>query len=470
MKSVFTAAQTRQIDAALISTLGVPSLTLMELAGRSIATEVHRRFPHGKVAVFCGPGNNGGDGAVVARWLSLWGRDVGIWSMHPKSKESTTNLDLCRSMGLIPTTLEEVQDGAQVAIDALLGTGQHAAPRGAVKDAIAAINSIPDRVAVDIPTGLNADTGQPLGEAVQADLTITIGCWKPGLLAAPGSIIAGLVVEADIGFDLARRAGLSLPRPDTHLLEARDIDAWRPVIRSDDAKWDRGHVGIIGGGGASTLAAHGAFRGGAGLVTLFAPPSAWDALHGLWPEVILAAPNDLCTRRHRVLVIGPGLGVDQVDTVLDVWQHHPGPVVADADALTILAAHAHTRPTAYPRVITPHSAEAARLLGSDRTAVETNRFEAARALSKTGVTLLKGPHSLIAHDDIWVNPTGSAHLATAGTGDVLAGMVGGLLAAGLDGAQAAAVAAWDHGRAGERMPPGGTASDLVTALGHNRPA
>ena len=459
MKPVCTAAQTRALDHALITDLGMPSHTLMELAGHGAALAVHRRFPDGKVAIFCGPGNNGGDGAVIARWLRLWGRDVAIWALPPKTLDCETNLSLCAKMGMSAMSIEAVMSGAEVAVDALLGTGQVDAARGQIVDAIEAINSAPNKVSIDIPTGLNADTGQSLGPVVSADLTVTLGRWKPGLLASPGCVLAGEVAFVDIGLDLAHQSGLDLPQPDTHLLEEIDINRWRPRVRKQDAKWDRGHVGIIAGGGAATLAAHGAFRGGAGLVTLFAPKSTWESFHGLWPEVILATPDRLSARRHRVLVIGPGLGLDAVDTVL-----HPGPVVADADALTILSRHSHTTPCEYPRVITPHSAEAARLLGCERETVEASRFDTARALAADCVALLKGPNSLIASNEIWVNPTGSERLATAGTGDVLAGMIGGLLAAGLSPDRATAVAAWDHGAAASRMPVGGTASDLIAAL------
>ena len=309
MKPVCTAAQTRALDEALITALGMPSHTLMEVAGRNAAAELHQRFPDGKVAVFCGPGNNGGDGAVIARWLSLWGRDVAIWAMPPKTQDCETNLDLCTKMGLSAVSIEAAIEGAEVAVDAILGTGQVDAARGHIPDAIEAINSAPKKVSIDLPTGLNADTGQPLGPVVSADLTITLGRWKPGLLASPGCVLTGEVVLVDIGLDLVHRAGLGLPQPNIHLLEEVDINRWRPRVLKQDAKWDRGHVGVIAGGGAATLAAHGAFRGGAGLVTLFAPQSKWESFHGLWPEVILATPESLNARRHSVLVIGPGLGL-----------------------------------------------------------------------------------------------------------------------------------------------------------------
>jgi NAD(P)H-hydrate epimerase len=273
------------------------------------------------------------------------------------------------------------------------------------------------------------------------------------------------VINVDLGLDLVKTINPALMTPAAWILEANDIDNWRPTIPASAAKWDRGHVGIIGGGGAATLAAHGAFRGGAGLVTLFAPKSMWKTFHGLWPEVILAEPESMDPSRHDVIVVGPGLGTTDVDTVCNLWSTYPGAVVADADAINILAAASALPSSQFPRLLTPHTAEAARLLGITRAQVENNRMAAIAALGDMATSILKGPHTLIAAGEcIWINPTGSNRLATAGTGDVLAGMVGGCLAAGSTPEQALAIAVWDHGLAGALMPPQGTATDLLMAL------
>lgn len=465
MLPVATAARCRALDAACIEGLGIPGRQLMEVAGRGAAEAVHARWPGRPVAVLCGSGNNGGDGYVVARWLHLWGHPVRLWASAPaKTEDARVNAALCARMGLEPVALDEALAGDPVVVDALLGTGQTGAPRGAIGEAVAAARATAGpRVALDLPTGVHSDTGQVLGAAaLSADLTVTFGRWKPGLLAMPGAELAGEVEVVDIGLDLGALHDAALAAPTAWLLEAADVAAWSPGRAAGGAKWDRGHVAIRGGGGASVLAARGAFAAGAGLVTVLAPRSDWAHLHGLPPEVILAEPEALNPKRHDAVVVGPGLGTDAAGVVRDLWGGFPGAVVADADALTLLARHPTEPPAGAPRARTPHSAEAARLLGCTRDEVEADRFAAARRLGPGA--LLKGPCSLVCGPTPWVNPTGGPALATAGTGDVLAGMVGGLLAQGLPVDRALALAAWRHGRAGESMPPQGTASDLLVAL------
>ena len=471
MIPVYASSRVRALDEAVIGGWGVPGRVLMELAGRQIADQLHARWPSGPVAVLCGPGNNGGDGYVIARWLSLWGRAVSVWASGPPATEdAAVNAALVERLGLICPSLDEALDGAVVAVDALLGTGQRSGPRGAILEAVRALAGAAAVLAVDLPTGLDGDTGQPLGEAVvRADLTVTLGGIKPGLLCEPGCTLAGAVTCADIGLALAGRQDPSLTRPDAQIIEASDIEHWMIPVSAGAAKWDRGHVAVIAGGGAAVLAAHGALAAGAGLVSLLAPRADWDRIHGLRPDVILAEPDALRPGRHDAVVLGPGLGTDptQVALVRALWEEFPGPLVADADALTALSLSWPARP-AGPRVLTPHVAEAARLLGTDRAAVEADRFGAAArlgALVEGGAALLKGRYTLIAGaEGVWVNPTGSPRLATGGSGDVLSGMVGALLAAGQPPNRAAAIAAWRHGRAGEQLEPYASASDLLPLL------
>lgn len=472
MIPVYASARVRALDEAVIGGLGLPGRVLMELAGRGAAEIIARRFPEGEVAVLCGPGNNGGDGYVIARWLALWGRSVRLWAAGPPATaDAAVNRELCERQGLKPLPLAEAVAGAAVLVDALLGTGQRSAPRGEIARGVDALAGRAGVVAIDLPTGVDGDTGQKLGNlAVSAALTITLGALKPGLLCEPGASLAGALERVDIGLALGPLHEPALAEPDARVLEAADLAPWIPRDAPGDAKWDRGHVAIRANGGAAVLAAHAALRAGAGLVTLLAHRQDWDRLHGLLPDVILAEPAALDSRRHDVLVIGPalGLGRAEAEEVLALWAEHPGPLLADADALTLIGEAPLPSP-AGPRVITPHAAEAGRLLGRARAEVDADRFAAAAALAERvgprGVAVLKGRNTIIAGEHgRWVNPTGSSRLATGGSGDVLSGLIGGLLARRLPPARAAALGVWRHGRAGERTALGGSASDLLEAL------
>jgi NAD(P)H-hydrate epimerase len=454
VKPVSGSAQVQALDRATIDA-GIAGRTLMEIAGQGAAQAIRERFSARSVAVLCGPGNNGGDGYVVARALATTGYDVRIWAAAaPTTDDAKANRALCERIG-VPIVPEIAT--VDLKIDALLGTGQKDAPRGAIAAGVKALHGEAPVVALDLPTGVHADTGQALGEPAPAALTVTFGRWKTGLLAEPGASLAGEVVLVDIGLDLgAKLAGIE---PDAWLLEHADVERMLQGIRPGEAKWDRGHVAVRAGGGAAVLACHGAFRMGAGLVTLLAPEKDWPRIKGLWPEVIVAKPEALDANRHDVLVVGPGLG-DTKD-VGALWRDFPGPVVADADALAAVAA---PPPADRVRIVTPHAGEAGRMLGMSRIQVAADRFAAVRALEQFGTPLLKGPWTLIGGGTPWVNPMGSDRLATAGSGDVLAGMVGALLARGLGAREAGAAAVWLHGAAGRRMPERGSASDLVEAL------
>lgn len=464
MIPVCGSAGTRALDEALIRTLGMPPHTLMELAGRGIAEQIHLRWPEQSVAVLCGPGNNGGDGFVIARWLALWGHPVRWWAPLPSAtEESRLNRHILeQQLGAASVRAQDCVEGAGVAVDAMLGTGQKAAPRGFALEGIEALTRCPLRVAVDLPTGLCAETGQPLGPPLSTfALTLALGRHKLGLWCAPGHHLAGEQVLIDLGLDLSP----SPAAPQGWLLQAQDVRAWAPVEDPGAAKWDRGHIAIRAGAGAAVLAAHGAFRSGAGLVSLLLPRADWPYLHGLWPEVILAEPDRLDPSRHDALVFGPGLGLGVADELASLWSRFPKPMVLDADGLSLLARLALTCPDGLVRALTPHAAEAGRLLDLERSAVEADRFSAVDALRRFGTPLLKGPCSLVgAPDGTWINPRGSVALATAGSGDVLAGLVGGYLARGLSAERALALAAWRHGEAGERAGRGATASELVQRL------
>lgn len=462
MIPVSTADQVRALDKQVIEHWGIEGRVLMEIAGQNAARHIAERFSPCRVAVLCGPGNNGGDGYVIARYLALWGFDVVLWaSGEAKSPDARANRALCERMGLSFVGLEEL-GAAQLKIDALLGTGQDSAPRGTLAEGVAALHGAAPVVAVDFPTGVHANTGQALGEPATAALTVTLGRLKPGLLAMPGAALSGEVVVVDIGLGLADDGA----QHTAMLLEESDVAAFLAEASRGNAKWDRGHVAIRAGGGAAVLVARGALAMGPGLVSVLAPREEWVRMKGLPPEVILGTPEDLDHKRHDVLVMGPGLGQQHDTEVRALWSGFSGPVVADADAISILAKEpASPKEGVQPRFITPHSAEAARLLGKQRDEIEADRFGAIRDLEPWGTAVLKGPCSLIGwRGDVWVNPTGGDRLATAGTGDVLAGMVGALAARDLRPHHAMCAAVWLHGRAGEGLPPRGTASDLLAVL------
>lgn len=469
MIPVSDAQTVRARDHALLHELGMPAHTLMEIAAHGAAQRIHAHLPeNATVSVFCGPGNNGGDGWVIARWLSVWGHPVRCWSpIEPRTPESKRNAELGHRIGLQHCqTPHEALNGAHAAVDALLGTGQHSAPRGHILDGVRALCGATVPIfAIDMPTGLCTDTGQPLGrDWVTAAHTVTLGDWKQGLLCSPASEYAGAVHRVDIGLALADDVP-DVPSPTAHLLERADVVSLLPKQSDNQAKWNRGHVAIQGGGGASVLAAHAAFRAGAGLVTLLAPRHQWPSLHGLWPEVILAPPESLNPSRHDVLVIGMGLGFDSPESVCALWDSWPNPAVFDADALTILAQRS-VSPSTHPRILTPHAAEAARLLHQQRQDVEANRFHAAAILSEMGVCVLKGPNTIVSATNApnTVVPFRCGQLATAGSGDVLAGLIGGILAQKSSAHHAAMIAAYWHAWAGTQMPHRGTASDLLAAL------
>ena len=468
MIPVYSAQRVRALDTAVIEQVGVPGRQLMELAGRDAAQAIHTRWPAARVGVFCGPGNNGGDGYVVARWLHLWGHEVRIWApRRPTSADARANQALCVAMGLSAGAAPAPGE-LDVVVDALLGTGQRKAPRGAIAEGVAMVRELGQAgaavVALDLPTGVCADTGQALGEPVQASLTVTFGMWKPGLLCAPGALLCGEVLVVDIGLALAALAEPTHETPDAWLLTQADVQAWLPRPSTDRAKWDRGHVAVRAGGGAGVLAALGAFAAGAGLVTLLAPRAEWPALHGLDPSVILAEPDAFHPRRHDALVLGPGLGVERAAEVRRIWAECPTPVLADADALTILAQDPVEVSVAAHRVITPHSAEAGRLLGQRRQRVEADRFAAVRALGPLGMPVLKGPHTLIGDRTPWVSPVADDRLAVAGSGDVLAGVIGSGLARGLDPKPACALGVWVHAAAAAHQPTHGTARHLLDGV------
>jgi NAD(P)H-hydrate epimerase len=467
MRPVVTAAEMRALDRATIDEVGIPALTLMETAGRAVADTARRMVPSGHVAVVCGPGNNGGDGFVAARVLRALGFDAVVYlavAHDHVTSDARAHLGIFeRSGGIVrmidtPQALGELGDaiaGAALVVDALFGIGPLRPIDGHFADVVALINHGTQRLAVDLPSGLDADTGRIVGVAVQADRTVAIAALKVALAGAPGFARCGTVEVADIGIPSARIASR------VGLVEPSDVASWLPRSGALDHKGRRGHVLVVGGmpgmRGAGRLASEAALRAGAGLVTL--------ATAGEAPAPDSVMTKSLGTSLAGVLegkdaiVIGPGLGQNEATAGwLGEVLASGVPAVLDADALNLTAGIIEAlAKTNGPLVLTPHPGEAARLLETTVAAVEADRLAAVRSLAtrSRSVVVLKGARTVVCDgtlgDYCSINPTGGPALATGGTGDVLAGVIGGLLAQGVPAGDAARAGVFIHGLAGDRL-------------------
>ncbi len=423
-----------------------------------------------RVVLLVGSGDNGGDALYAGAWLAGRGARVEALLLDVERAHAGGILALLRAggrCGVDPAAL----DAADLVMDGIVGIGGSGGLRPAAAElASRAGASRALVVAVDVPSGVDADTGRVAGAAVRADATVTFGTWKPGLLVDPGAGLAGAVTLVDIGL------GPYLAEPSARALQAADVAALLPAPGRESDKYARGVLGVVAGSrvypGAAVLAVAGALHGGAGMVRFVGPSQVAAVVRAAWPEAVVTegAPDE--ADRVQAWVVGPGLGTDaeargRLTSVLgtDV------PVLVDADALTILAGGGGLwRPA--PTLFTPHAGELARLLGLERAAVEADRVGCARrAADMYGATvLLKGSTTVVADPGggcVWVNPTGTGWLATAGSGDVLAGLSGALLAAGLAAAEAGAVGAYLHGLAALGASGGAapvTAREIASAV------
>ncbi len=495
----------RAADAEAIRA-GTPAGLLMENAAQGVAAELTSSFPDARdVIVVCGPGNNGGDGLAAARLLSGRGLSVSVFTLgDPDSYrgEAAENASRAREAGLELAPLSRRGGmaafsrrlrAADAVVDALFGTGLTRALSGSAAQAVSSINSAGRPVvAADLPSGLSADTGQLLGPCVKASATVAFAALKHAHVFWPARGFCGRVVVHDIG--IPRRA-LFPPREPLAVVEAADVRRWLPPRAADSHKADFGRLAVIAGSrgkaGAAALAARGALRCGAGLVTVFCPASIESVIVSALPEAMtrglpeedgaLAAlasdPLLEALRDFDAAVAGPGLGTGKgTVALLERLLGAKCPLVCDADALNAFAG----RPRAFSRrrgrtVLTPHPGEAARLLGTTGGDVQGDRLAAARRLSRSSgaVVLLKGAGSLTCSPkgSVTLNPTGTPLMSTAGSGDVLAGAIGALLAGGLSAERAAIAAAYLHGCAGERLEERlGDAGLLAGELAEELPA
>jgi len=461
---------------------GAPSLTLMENAGRAVADEICKRWQPRPTAVLCGPGNNGGDGFVVARLLVErgWPITVAVLGCDPEKPLAHLKGDAAimasRYPGVAMQSRTWLLESTELIVDAMFGAGlSRPLDTYTALDVRIMNETNAPVVAIDVPSGLHGDTGKPLGDrCVQADLTVTFFRKKPAHVLMPGRELCGEVVVADIGI------------PDTAAADARLFengpDRWQyPWPEARGHKYARGHCVVVSGPahatGAARLAARGALRIGAGLVSVASSPDA-VAIHAASLTAIMVKPfsgatglSDLLKdRRFNAVVIGPGCGVGRpTQELVAAALASEAAVVVDADALTSF----HDDPAALfrflrqPAVLTPHAGEFERIF-KGVLAKSQNKIEAARAAAAmAGCTvLLKGPDTVVAAPDglATVNTHAPPALATAGSGDVLAGFIGGLMAQGLDSCKAASAAVWLHGEAAFRFGPGLIAEDLPEML------
>jgi len=489
------AAAMRAADAAAIAA-GTPGVELMERAGRGLADVAARELATGLIAIVCGKGNNGGDGYVAARLLRDAGREVRVLATAPVDElEGDARTAAEALSGELPAAVAPgALDGAAGVVDCLLGTGSTGAPRGAAAEAIRLMASAQlPVVACDVPSGVDAATGTVADPAVvvRAAATVTFAAAKPGLWIHPGKGYAGTVHVIDIGL------GDDFSRADVSLTSAGVLDAL-PARGTSSTKFTAGHVVVVGGSrgltGAVCLAAQAAARAGAGYVTALVPASLEAIFEIKLAEVMTRGLPDVdgalaveaarealaeAARHDGALVLGGGLGraQDTRDMAIELAEECPLPLVLDADGLNAFAGQARwIRPRAAATILTPHAGELGRLLGVESAEVEGERLRCARhaAAQADAVVVLKGDDTLVAAPDgrVVVSPGGAPGLATAGTGDVLAGVCGALLAAQLDPFTAAVTAVHLHLRAGQLAARAAgsaravIAGDVVAQLGH----
>jgi len=502
---IATAQEIRNIDRRAIREFGLPGPVLMENAAAAIMAEMERFFDGlagVKVGILCGKGNNGGDGLALARRLRVRGVPVRVAllaSLAELQGEAKLNAEVLRKTDVeviakaSPRSVEDVIGWSDILVDALLGVGLSSPLKGSYAAAVDKINrSGRPVVAVDIPTGVNADTGEVMGTAVRADLTVTMALPKRGLVLHPGASCAGEVRVADIGIppQVAEQENIGVS-----LLDADTVSGTLAGRARDAHKGDFGHLlviaGSLGKAGAAVMAARGALRSGAGLVTVAAPMGLVPVIQqqvveamcmpaaesidgtlgmGAEEEIIRAAA------RMSACAVGPGLTThnETVRVVRTLVRSLAVPMVIDADAVNALAGNLDALKKARaPRVLTPHPGEMARLLGTTADDVQRDRIGTAQRFARThgAVVVLKGAGTVVATPagEAFINTTGNPGMATGGTGDVLTGVIGSLLAQGYGPIEAACIGVHLHGRAGdlaakEKGEAGMIAGDVIEKL------
>ncbi len=491
--------QMRALDRHCIDKLGIPGLRLMEHAGEAVAGAALAMLPEhpGPVLVLCGKGNNGGDGLAAARLLQQRGAGVEVilpFAVADLSPDARAMLDFALETGVsISDSISEAALAyAGVVIDALLGTGVTGPVHGVLGELIERTNAVRDGrgvLAVDLPSGVDADTGQAYGPAMRAEVTVTMALPKPGLVLYPGAELAGRWLAADIGFPREVVAGWPAVG---EIPERAQAAGWLPERPPTSYKGSIGTALIIAGSlgmtGAAAMAALSAYRSGVGLVQLALPASLVPVLNATLTEVVFRPMPETSSGtlsfhavarlrgeagRVQAALIGNGMSrhaatANAIRRLVSTW---PGPLVVDADGLTAMAGHGELwLQRKAPTIITPHPGEMSRLLGKPVTELERDRMGTAKDAARNFnvVAVFKGAPTIIAVPDgpAYVNPTGNAALAVAGTGDTLAGSIVAFLAQGVPAPQAAALACYIGGLASEQITArqglrGMTSLDLI---------
>ncbi len=489
MHQLLTPTEMAEADRLAIASGLFDGIGLMRNAGAAVAAIVLERYPQAaSVHILCGPGNNGGDGYVVAKLLTEAGVTVSLWASGAPRGSSDAAL-AAAECPLWPKPLDGFEPGpGSVVIDALFGAGLSKPVEGDAAVAIARCAEAKTPViAIDLPSGISGESGKALGPTVRADITVTFFRKKPGHLLYPGRAFCGETIVADIGIS---EDVLSAVRPACF---ENGPALWQesfPQPEVGSHKYARGHVGVFSGGPASTgaarLSALAAARAGAGAVTLLSPGNALQVNAAHLTSIILRkadgfeeAAEFLAERKPRALVLGPGLGVgaqigDFILQVLGAARGGVTGIVLDADAISVLARRteeffAATRAKDAPAVLlTPHEGEFGRLFPEIAADANFSKLDRARAAARlaNAVLIYKGPDTAIAAPDgrAAINSNGTPLLATAGSGDVLCGIAAALIAQAMPAFEAASAAVWLHAEAARRFGPGLIAEDLPLAL------
>ncbi|NWG04101.1 MAG: NAD(P)H-hydrate dehydratase [Syntrophaceae bacterium] len=489
MMKVATAEQMQELDRKAIETYRIPGVVLMENAGRGASEIICNTFSpirQKKIAIIAGKGNNGGDGFVIARYLLNQGIFVKVYLLtDPKSLrgDAETNYHIFHRMKgdviSVPSSkdyqkIKRDLEKFDILVDGIFGTGLDAEVRGYYREVIDHLNTLQKPiVAIDIPSGLDANTGKPFGTAIRATLTVTFGLPKIGHLISPGLDYVGKIKVVDIGIPQRLIEEEKIP---TYLLEEDEIQKWLSIPRQPDThKGDYGHLLVIAGSvgktGAAAMACQAALKMGAGLVTLAIPKSLNPIMEMKLTEVMTEplpeTPKQTLSLRafssiirlcenKKAVIIGPGLGLlkETQSLVLKLIRTLDLPIILDADGLTALATQPKTLPTTNRSLIlTPHPGEMARLIRSTVKEILEDRIKVSRNFCQSQHVhlILKGHPTLITtpKGEVFINPTGNPGMASGGTGDVLTGMIGGLVCQGFDILTSLQMAVYLHGKAGD---------------------